>query len=60
MKKAFTPGVAEVYHVKLCLSILVGFEHQRKDGMYKHGFVGLLEAGQEQEDLLRYPPMSSL
>ena len=47
-----TARMAAVYHFKLCRAILVGFRNQlRCDGTYKDGFVGMLEAGQEQETL---------
>ena len=47
-----TARMAAVYHFKLCRAILVGFRNQlRCDGAYKDGFVGMLEAGQEQETL---------
>ena len=44
--------MAAVYDFKLCRAILVGFRKQlQKDGMCKDGFVGMLEATMEREDV---------
>ena len=47
-----TARMAAVYRVRLCRAILVDFRNQLKhDGVYKDGFMGMLEAGQETESL---------
>ena len=44
--------MAAVYDFKLCRAILVGFRKQlQKDGLCKDGFVGMLEATMEREDV---------
>ena len=44
--------MAALYHFKICRAILVGFRNQlRADGVRKDGFVGMLEAGQEREEI---------
>ena len=44
--------MAAVYDFKLCRAILVGFRnHLRADGMYKDGFVGMLEERKVPEEL---------
>ena len=46
---------ASVYHFKLCRAILVGFRDQLKaDGLYKDGFIGILEDSLEQEEIEVY------
>ena len=42
--------MAAADHFRLCRAILLGFRNQLKhDGVYKDGFMGMLEAGQEME-----------
>ena len=44
---------AAVYDFKLCRAILVGFRDQlRADGLYKDGFIGMLEDRGDKPDLL--------
>ena len=44
---------AAVYDFKLCRAILVGFRDQlRADGLYKDGFMGMLEDRGERPDAL--------
>ena len=44
--------MAALYHFKLCRAILVAFRNQLwKDGTCKDGFVGMLHAGLEQEEV---------
>ena len=44
---------AAVYDFKLCRAILVGFRNQlRVDGIYKDGFIGILEDRGERPDLV--------
>ena len=54
-----TARAAAVYDFKLRRAILVGFRKQvRRDGTCRHGFIGMLERGQEREDLPRHLPVS--
>ena len=44
--------MAAVYIFRLCRAISVGVRGQlKRDGLYKDGFMGMLEAGQEMESL---------
>ena len=44
--------MAALYHLKLCRAILVGFRNQlRADGVCRDGFVSMLQAGQEREEI---------
>ena len=53
--------MAAVYHFWLCRAILVGFRNQLKhDGVYKDGFMGMLEAGQETEPLPAFKMTNNL
>ena len=48
-----TVRMAAIYHCKLCRAILVGFRRQLKaDGICKHGCVGMLEASQENSEVV--------
>ena len=45
--------MAAMYDFKLCRAILVGFRDQlRCDGLYKDGFVGMMENCRDGEDLV--------
>jgi len=50
--------MAAVYHFKLCRAILVGFRRQLKaDGICKDGYVGMLEASQENSEVVSPLPL---
>ena len=45
--------MAAIYHLKLCRAILVGFRRQLKaHGIGKDGYVGMLEASQENSEVV--------
>ena len=48
-----TARMAAIYHFKFCRAILVGFRRQlQADGVCKDGFVGMLEAGHENTEVV--------
>ena len=55
-RRGRTARMAAMYHSKLCRAILVGFRRQLKsDGICKDGYVGMLEAGQENTEVSHLP-----
>ena len=50
--------MAAIYHFELCRAILVGCRRRLKaDGVCTDGFIGMLEAGQEQTEVMPTLPL---
>ena len=50
-----------MYHFKLCRAILVGFRNQlRSDGICRDGYIGMMEASMEDEDVPTVLPCFNL